>query len=312
MDKGISVSGRSFLITGGAGFVGSHLADLLLEKGARRVAVLDPVNDPVNLRHLKNEPRFVFIQGDLRDRARLASWLTGIDGIFHMATLPLGPCTENPELAIEVNVAGANRLFLAAAEAGVKKIVYSSASSVYGDTLEVMDETHSFNCQTVYGITKLCAEYLLRPLESKLAYVVLRYMNVYGPRQAGGLIPSVIKKVISGQSPQINGDGSASFDFVHVSDVANCNALAMEAEVSGEAFNVGSGEEASVKTITESILELAGSDLKPQFNLAANVPMFRRVGDSSKAENFLGYVPSVKLRAGLKSLVEEELVKARL
>jgi UDP-glucose 4-epimerase len=311
MNHAVAVKDNAFLITGGAGFVGSHLADLLLKKGACRVVVLDPAAEAPNLKHLKSEPRFEFIQGDLAGGAQLKEYLAGIDGVFHMATLPLGPCTENPELAIEVNVAGSNRLFNAAAAAGVKKIVYSSASSVYGDTLEVMDETHPFNCQTVYGITKLCAEYLLRPLASKLSYVILRYMNVYGPRQTGGLIPSVIKKVISGQSPQINGDGSASFDFVHVSDVARCNALAMESAVSGEAFNVGSGEEASVKTITESILEMAGSDLKPQFNLSVNVPMFRRVGNSSKAQAMLGYNPSLKLQDGLKDLVDEELIKTR-
>lgn len=302
MKRGIAVEGSSFLVTGCAGFVGSHLVDKLLERGASRIVGLDQQAAPANLEHFQSDKRFEYFPGHLSEKELVKKVTAGIDGVFHLAVLPLGPCTENPELAMEVNVVGAFNVFRAAANAGAKKIVYSSASSVYGETLEVMDENHPLNAETFYGVSKLTPEFWLRPLKSKLDFIILRYMNVYGPRQSGGLIPNVIRKISRGEAPVLHGDGSASFDFVHVSDVAACNLLAMESAVTGEAFNVGSGEEFSVREITEIILKASGSDLKPQFDTSVPIPMSRRVGSSKKAEKMLGYRPRVNLEEGIRGL----------
>ena len=307
MNLGMPVPDHSFLVTGGAGFIGSHVAEALLHQKAKRVVALDQVAEPGNLKHLAGLANFEWIQMPLQDRRALERSLQDIDGVFHMAALPLGPSLEDPEQAVEVNVLGSLNVFLAASKARVKKIVYSSASSVYGDTLEVMDESHPLNAQTFYGITKLCAELFLRPLQSKIHYVILRYMNVYGPRQSAGLIPNVLKKIVNNESPVILGDGSASFDFVHVADVAQCNIRAMEAGVTAETFNVGSDEEFSVRQIVEMLIEYSGTHLKPTYDSNAEVPMIRRVGSTAKARKILGYQPSVKFADGLRELVAGEV-----
>ena len=150
-----------------------------------------------------------------------------------MAVLPLGPCSENPRLCVEVNVDGTLNVLEAAREAGVQKLVYSSASSVYGDTNETMDESHPLGARTMYGASKLAGEYFVRAYGDLygLEHVILRYMNVYGPRQEGGLVINVLRRIQSGEPPTIMGDGSASFDFVHVADVAGANVRAMASDV---------------------------------------------------------------------------------
>lgn len=299
----MKIAGQRFLITGGSGFVGSHVAEGLLEHGAERVVIYDKGIRADNLTRLAHAPGVEVVQGDVRDSTALGRALKSAHGIFHLAVLPLGACEQDPALAFEVNVRGMFTVIQEAEKAGVRKLVYSSASSVYGDTLEVMDEQHPFNPWTMYGVSKLCGEFLLRPFRAKLSSVVLRYMNLYGPRQEGGLIPAVLAKIKAGQPPVVHGDGSASFDFIHVRDVARCTILAMEHDISGEAFNVGSGTEATVKDIVTWLLELAGSSLAPLYKLDVKVPMTRRVGSSAKAKRLLGFQAAIPLRQGLAELV---------
>jgi UDP-glucose 4-epimerase len=300
----MKITGHRFLITGGSGFVGSHVAEGLLERGAEGVVLYDQALRSENVTGLRKDPRVELIEGDILQGPQLARALAGVHGVFHMAVLPLGSCEKDPARAVDVNIRGTFQVIDAAVKAGVGKLVYSSASSVYGDTLKVMDERHPFNPSTMYGVSKLCGEFLLRPFYAKLPYAIVRYMNVYGPRQGGGLIPAVLAKIQAGQPPVINGDGSASFDFVHVRDVASCTILAMESDVTVEAFNVGSGTEATVKEIVTMLLELTGSTVTPVFQTDATVPMFRRVGSSEKAKRLLGYQAEVLLRQGLAELVQ--------
>jgi UDP-glucose 4-epimerase len=194
----------------------------------------------------------------------------------------------------------------AAHEAGVEKVVFSSASSVYGDTLETMDESHPLEARSLYGATKIAGEYFLRAFRELygLDYVILRYMNVYGPRQDGGLVINVLRRIRSGEAPTIMGDGSQSFDFVHVADVAGANIAAMASDVSGEAFNVGSGGEVTVRQIVDRLLVLSGSDLKPDVRADAKVPMTRRVGTNTRARDQLGWQPAHDLETGLKDVIE--------
>ena len=296
------------LVTGGSGFIGSHLVNRLIREGCREVVVFDKV---IRSDKFHSDPGLKLVQGEITQIAGLKEIMSGVDYVFHMAVLPLGACTQNPHACLEINVDGTFNLIETARDSGVKKIVFSSASSVYGDTERTMDERHPLNARTMYGASKIAGEYFLRAFYDmhKLNYVILRYMNVYGPAQEGGLIMNVLKRIKSGTPPVIMGNGSQSFDFVYVDDVVNANILAMEKDVTDEAFNIGGEEEASVKDVVYTLLELTGSNLKPEFKLDEKVPMQRRVGSSQKAKKLLGYVPSVPLREGLKKVIEAESKK---
>lgn len=298
----MTVDGQRFLVTGGTGFIGSHVVERLVNEGAE-VVVLDAAPVAENLKDLAADVEVV--QGDVRDRTAVARAAAGTAGVFHMAVLPLGPTIEQPRLGLEVNVLGTFNVLEAAERAGARKVVFSSASSVYGDTDDTMDESHPLGARTMYGASKVAGEYLLRAFADRdaLEYVTLRYMNVYGPRQTGGLVMSVLRRILSGEPPVIAGDGSQSFDFVHVADVADANMRAMATDVSGVELNVGSGTEASVAEIVRKLLEITGSDLEPQFDTSQRVRMRRRVGSSDRARELLGWSASRDLDTGLRDVV---------
>jgi UDP-glucose 4-epimerase len=301
----VQIRGKTFLVTGGSGFIGSHVVDELVAADAGRIVVLDKVVRKDNLRDAEESGRVTVVEGDVVDRDELRAHIEGVDGVFHMAVLPLGPCNENPRLGLDVNIVGSFNVFEAAKDAGVSKIVFSSASSVYGDTFETMDESHPLNARTFYGATKIAAEYLLRGFHEHYGvdYVVLRYMNVYGPRQDGGLVINVLRRIQTGQAPTIQGDGTQSFDFVHVADVAGANIRAMESDVTDEAFNIGGGNEATVREIVERLIELSGSELEPDVQPDVKVPMMRRVGSNEKAGSLLAWKPRFDLEAGLRDVI---------
>lgn len=300
------LDGKRFLVTGGTGFIGSFVVDALVEADAAEVVCLDaqPRADHVEAAGARGNVRLV--EGDVRDVDAVRAACEGVDGVFHLAVLPLRPCVEDPRLCLDVNVVGTFNVFEAAREAGARKVVFSSASSVYGDTHATMDETHPLEGRTMYAASKVAGEFFARAFHDShgLDYVVLRYMNVYGPRQAGGLIASVLARLRAGEAPVVQGDGSQSFDFVHVADVAGANLRAMEAEVSDEAFNVGSGGEASVREIVESLIRLTGADVEPVYDSETRVLMSRRVGSNDKAVRLLDWRPRYTLEEGLRDVVE--------
>jgi nucleoside-diphosphate-sugar epimerase len=301
----VQIHGKTFLVTGGSGFIGSHVVDELVTAGAERIVVLDKVVREENLRDALESGPVDIVEGDVTDLDSLRELIQGINGIFHMAVLPLGPCNEQPRLGLDVNIVGSFNVFEAAKDAGVEKIVFSSASSVYGDTFETMDESHSLNARTFYGATKIAGEYLLRGFHEHYGvdYVVLRYMNVYGPRQDGGLVINVLRRIRAGEAPTIQGDGSQSFDFVHVADVARANLSAMESDVTDDVFNIGGGNEATVREVVERLIELSGSDLEPDVQPDVKVPMIRRVGSNQKAGSLLAWKPRFDLEAGLRDVI---------
>lgn len=302
----MDIKGSKFVVTGGSGFIGSHVVDGLVDAGAAEVLVFDKVIRDANLVEARRRGNVSAIEGDVTDVAQLRSAFDGAAGVFHMAVLPLGPTIEQPRLGLDVNVVGTFNVFEAAKDAEVGKVVFSSASSVYGDTDDTMDESHPLGARTMYGASKIAGEYFLRSFNDQygLPYVTLRYMNVYGPRQEGGLVMAVARRALSGEAPTITGDGSQSFDFVHVSDVAGANVAAMASDVSGEEFNVGSGSEASAREIAEKLVDIAGADVEVAYDPSVRVLMKRRVGSNRKAKDLLGWEATIDLDEGLRDTVE--------
>jgi UDP-glucose 4-epimerase len=244
-------------------------------------------------------------EGDVGDTGALTKAAEGVDGVFHLAVLPLGPCSEDPRSCLDVNVVGTFNVLDTARQAGAKKVVLSSASSVYGDTNDTMDESHPLGARTMYGASKIAGEYFARAFHDLhgLDYVILRYMNVYGPRQDGGLVINVLRRIQAGERPTIMGDGSQSFDFVHVADIAGANVRAMASDVSEATLNVGGGNEVTVREIVGRLIELSGSGVEPEIRADVEVPMTRRVGSSERAEELLGWRPEYDLDRGLQDVV---------
>ncbi|HEY6118854.1 MAG TPA: NAD-dependent epimerase/dehydratase family protein, partial [Pyrinomonadaceae bacterium] len=248
------------LVIGGAGFVGSHLVDQLIKEPVREIIVLDNFvrGTRANLRNAVQDDRVTVVDGSITDLKLLGELMQGTDCVFHLAALWLFECVHQPRSALEVNVVGTFNVMEAAQQAGVKKVVYSSSASVYGDAVFTpMTEDHPFNNRTMYGATKIAGEQFFRAFyeQHKLDYVGLRYMNIYGPRMDyKGTYVSVIMKVLDridqGLSPVIFGDGSQAYDFVHVADVARANILAMKSDAKDEFFNVGMG----VKTTIDELV----------------------------------------------------------
>jgi UDP-glucose 4-epimerase len=300
----MQISGSAFLVTGGSGFIGSHVVDRLVAEGGS-VVVFDNRVREENLTEAFASGRVRTVEGDVTDRVSVRAAADGTAGVFHMAVLPLGPCSEDPRRCVEVNVDGTLNVLEAARDAGAKKLVFSSASSVYGDTNETMDESHPLGARTMYGASKIAGEYFVRAFHDLygLEYVILRYMNVYGPRQEGGLVINVLRRIQAGEQPTIMGDGSQSFDFVHVADVAAANVAAMASDVSEGAYNVGGGNEVTVRQIVDRLLAATDSDLEPDVRADEAVPMTRRVGSSEAAMTALGWRPELDLERGIADVV---------
>lgn len=302
------------LVIGGAGFVGSHIVDQLLQESVREVIVLDNLvrGTRANLEQALKDKRVRLIEGSIADRALLSKIMEGVDGVFHLAALWLFECVHDPRAAIEINVVGTFNVIEAALQAKVKRVVYSSSASVYGDALETpMTEKHPFNNRTMYGATKIAGEQFFRAIyeQHKLNYVGLRYMNVYGPRMDyKGTYVSVIMKVIDrikeGKSPVIFGDGSQAYDFVYVEDVARANILAMKSDATDDFFNVGMGVKTTINELVTELLALLGSPLKPEYKPQEAMFVTNRLGSTEHANSKLGFRARVALKQGLKAVVD--------
>ncbi len=310
---------RRVLLTGGAGLIGSHIVDLLMdgqEQGKYSdIIVLDNfIRGRVeNLAGAMERGPIKLIEGDIRDRELLSEVMQDIDLVFHLAAIRITQCAEEPRLAMDVLGNGTFNVLDAAVQAGVKKVIASSSASVYGlaDELPTTERQHSYNNRTLYGALKAFNEGLLRSFNEMygLNYVALRYFNVYGPRMDiyGAYTEVLIRwmdRIIAGEPPLIFGDGKQTMDFVHVADIARANILAAKADVNDEAFNVASGVETSLNDLAYALLRVMGSDLQPEYGPERKVnPVPRRLADTSKAREMIGFAAQVDLEQGLRDLV---------
>lgn len=297
------------MVTGGCGFIGSHLVRRLLTLGAARVVVLDSLRygDPANLGTPAHAVDLVRHTLGTDDAARVREKMRGVSYLFHLAAEKHNQSKDDPLGVLRGNIAGTYELFAAAAESGVERIVFTSSLYAYGRLQgPPFLETELPQPQTIYGISKLCGEHLLRQVHAEHgpAYNVLRYLFVYGPRQYAGMgYKSVIVKnferLLHGEPPIVNGDGRQALDYVFIDDAVDAAIRAVESEIAGEVFNIGSGVPTTVSALIDRMMEVAGRTLPKHHAPADWTAGSSRVGDVGKAARVLGWVPCTALADGL-------------
>lgn len=313
----MDLRGKKIVLVGGAGLIGSHTVDQLVKEDVREILVYDNMarGSTKNLQESLKDPRVTLYEvgGDILQTDILESALKGADGVFHFAALWLLQCHEFPRSAFEVNIRGTFNVMEVCVKLGVKRLVYSSSASVYGDAVtEPIDEDHPFNNKNFYGATKISGEAMLRAFHYRygLNFVGLRYMNVYGPRQDyRGAYIAVIMKMLdaidTGNGPTIFGDGSEAFDFVAVEDCGRANICAMKAEAVNRFFNVGTGKRTSLAQLAEILLELTDCPKPITYAPRSQATLVQnRIGSVDKAYAEIGFKADIDLRVGLKRLIE--------
>jgi len=315
----MEIKGSKILVIGGAGFIGSFVVSELLKEEVAEVVVYDNFarGKKSYLDEQLNDPRCTIfpIGGDIRDLDILDAAVKGKDYVIALAAMWLLHCKDFPRTAFEVNIAGTFNVLEACVRHIVKKLVWSSSASVYGDAVELpMTESHPFNNKNFYGASKIAGEAMATAFNERygLSIIGLRYMNVYGPHQDQtaaytGVVPIMLNKIEADEAPVINGDGSQAYDFIYVEDVARCNVEALKAETTFGMYNVGTEVQTSIKELCDLILELKNSDLKviykPYSADDARALVQNRIGSRVKAEKEIGFKYKYSLRDGLLKLI---------
>jgi UDP-glucose 4-epimerase len=301
------------LVTGGAGFIGSHLASRLGADG-HEVRILDnfSTGSRANLGEIGDSVDVV--EGDIQSYERAHNAVQGCEVVFHQAALPSVPRSiQDPLTSTAVNVIGTLNLLLAARDSGVRRVVYASSSSIYGaDRTLPKSEDRAPKPISPYAVAKLASEGYCRSFSEVygLETVAIRYFNVFGPRQDplsqyAAVIPRFITALLAGESPVVFGDGEQSRDFTYIDNVVEANLLASSAEgVSGQAFNVACGERISLNRLLDDLREIIGSEVEANYLEARPGDVKHSLADISKAEDQLGYRPAVEFSDGLRRTVE--------
>ena len=308
------------LVIGGAGFIGSFVVSELLKENVANVVVYDNFSRGKNdylLDALKDSRCSVFpIGGDIREIDVLNKAMEGMDYVICLAAMWLLHCKDYPRTAFDVNISGTFNVLEACVNNNIKKLIWSSSASVYGDAVELpMTEKHPFNNKNFYGASKIAGEAMCTAFNDRygLAIIGLRYMNVYGPNQDQtaaytGVVPIMLNKIEANEAPIINGDGSQAYDFIYVEDVAKCNIQALKSNFDFGFYNVGTEVQTTIKELCNTILNLKKSDLKVNYNPYslddARSLVQNRIGSRKKAEDELGFIYSYSLENGLKKLID--------
>jgi nucleoside-diphosphate-sugar epimerase len=308
---------EKILVTGGTGFIGSHIVDKLMEEGFD-VTTIDNLDTGSieNIAHHKNKENFNFIKGDIRDLDLVKKAIKGIDAVFHEAALAsVTLSVKNPIISNDINVGGTVNLLKASSDFGVKRFIFASSAAIYGDTNSPIKKEDAIpNPKSPYAVSKLAAEKYASVFHEVygLETVSLRYFNVYGPRQSfdiqgayGGAITIFTNRLAKNMRPIIYGDGNQTRDFVYVHDVVNANMLALNSKnAAGEVFNVGTGRGISVNQVAEVLKDLMNKkDLKTFYAEPRQTDIRHGYADITKAKNILGYDSKFSIKDSLLELV---------
>jgi UDP-glucose 4-epimerase len=310
-----SLEGSTVLVTGGAGLVGSHIVDQLIDAGAGEIRVLDNLvrGRRENLASAEARKSINFINGDVRDRNMVQQAVDGCDYVFHQAAIRITRCAEKPRECMEVLVDGTFNIFEAAVAADVKKIVYASSASVYGlaDQFPTEERHHPYNNRTLYGWSKVMNEGIAHSFNDMYGFpsVGLRYFNVYGPRMdVTGAYTEVFIRWLDcierNEAPVMHGDGSATMDFVFIEDIARANILAMQSDRTDDVFNVATGTETSLLQLWEALQKVTEAyQLEPKIVPPRKTnPVPKRLASTKRAREFLGFTATTSLEDGLRKL----------
>lgn len=312
------IKDKRILVTGAAGFIGSNLVDEFLAQNAIVIGIDNMFNGRMeNLQKALKNPNFRFYKGDVRDLTMLLNRTKDIDIIYHEAAFTSVPQSiEMPELCNDVNVNGTLNILNAARIRDVKKVIFASSSSVYGDTPTLpKQEMMRTDPISPYGVSKLAAEaYLVSYFRVYgLNTTALRYFNVFGPRQKdspySGVIAIFLSKILNGQNPVIFGDGTQSRDFTYVKDVITANILAAEVpEAAGKVFNIAAGKPISMTELTETMIKLCKKpNLKILYDKPRTGDILHSFGDLTLAKKILNFTPKYDAVSGFKAYLEEAL-----
>lgn len=312
----MKLQGSTALVTGGAGLIGSTLVDQLIDQDVAAIRVLDNFDRgrTENLTEAMDRFPVEVVTGDIRDPKTVAEATSGTDVVFHLAAIRITQCAEEPRLALETLVDGTFNVAEAAVDAGVRKVVFSSSASVYGDAdvLPTDELHHTYNNRTFYGAAKAFGEAMFRTFNemSDLDYVALRYFNVYGPRMdIHGVYTEVLvrwmDRILAGQPPLILGDGTQTMDFVFSTDIARANVRAALADATDVTCNVARGESTSLNDLAATLLRVMGSDLAVEYGPPRAVNNVQhRQADITRARDLLGFTAQISLEDGLSQLVD--------
>lgn len=312
-----NLSAYAFLVTGGAGFIGSHIVEYLLTHGAGRVRVLDnyATGFEQNLGPFADNPRFEFVRGDIRNPEACREACEGIHFVSHQAALGSVPRSiHDPLTTNAVNISGFLNMLVAARDAGVKRLVYAASSSTYGDSKKLPKVEHEIGRPlSPYAVTKyvneLYADVFARTYGMKL--IGLRYFNVFGPRQSpegayAAVIPLLVRSVLSGTPPVIHGDGEQTRDFTFVANAVQANLKAMFASerATNQVYNVAVGDRTSLNQLFDMLKKAAHSEVNPVYVEPRPGDIRDSLADISKAKELLGYQPSFRIEEGLRLTLE--------
>jgi len=304
---------RTVLVTGGAGFIGMHVVPMLLEQGYQ-VRILDNMfrGDRDEVNKLVAGGNVELIDQDVRYGGSVHTAMKGCESVIHLAAVSINKSVADPHESVDINMVGNHNVFNAAAEHGVRRLVFASSASVYGDPKKLpMHEDDPLDPLTPYCISKRTGEDLLGFYQRTkgLSWVALRFFNVYGPGQKTtayytSVINHFVNRLRNGQAPVIDGKGEQSMDFIHVVDIARSVVAALNSERDNVPVNIGTGIDTSIATLAKILIDAVGADVEPQFN-PRDVMVSRRAADITRAKEVLGWEPTIPVEQGMAELVRD-------